>query len=411
MRIALVTPYSWSVPGGVNQHVEHLAGQLVARGHDVWVMAPVGAIGPSWRPMEGRRLPSAAERFVPVGSAVSLPSNGSRAYVGMGARVLPRLDRALTLSGFDLVHVHEPLTPLVAAGAVLLATSPVVGTFHAALSNSAPYVLLSALVRRLMTRIDVRIAVSEAARAYPARRFPGDFRIIPNGIDADEFARAVGRKRVAGRICFIGRPEKRKGVEVLLEAFIELRRRRPDATLSVIGATQGQLREVMHANGSGRVDLSGIEASGWATDEEKIEQLAQAEVVCAPSLSSESFGIVLVEAMAAGVPVVASDLPGYRSVLQAGAAGRLVRPNDPMRLADALGGLLDDPGERSRLVVAGLARAREFAWEGVTDQLLAAYDEALTVGRRPGAHRRPTGGAWVALRDLVSGSLPEAPPP
>jgi phosphatidyl-myo-inositol alpha-mannosyltransferase len=409
MRIALVTPYSWSVPGGVNSHVEHLAGQLIARGHEAWVIAPVGAITPSWRPIEGRRLQSAAERLIPAGTAVSLPSNGSRAHIALGSRVLPRLDRALALGGFDLVHVHDPLTPLVAAGAVLLATSPVVGTFHAALDSSAAYLLLTKLVQRLMTRIDVRIAVSEAARAYPMRLFPGDYRIVPNGVDTDEFARAVGRPRVVGRVCFIGRPEKRKGLEVLLQAFAELRRRRPHATLSVIGATAGQLREVMRANGSPGVGLGGIEARGWATDEEKVDQLAQAEVVCAPSLSSESFGIVLVEAMAAGVPVVASDLPGYRSVLQNGAAGRLVRPDDPMRLADALAGLLDDPEERSRLAVAGLTRAREFAWNRVTDQVLAAYDEALEVGRRPGAHRRSQGGAWSALRDLVSGRLPGAP--
>ncbi len=406
MRIGLVTPYSWTVPGGVNQHVEHLASQLKARGHEVWVIAPVGAITPSWRPVEGRRLAAATERLIPMGSALSLPANGSRAYVGMNPRVLARMDSALRRTSFDLLHVHEPLTPLVSAAAVLLTPTPVVGTFHAALDASLPYVVTSSLGRKFMARVDVRVAVSEAALAYPARLFPGEYQIIPNGVAIEEYGRAVGRARVAGRVCFIGRPEKRKGLEVLLTAFFDLRERRRGVTLSIIGATTGQILDVLRAGGARHVDLAGIEARGWVTDEEKIDELARAEVVCAPSLSSESFGMVLVEAMAAGVPVVASDLPGYRSVLRDGAAGRLVPPNDWPRLATALDALLDDPAERARLSAAGLAVARELSWTRVTDELLAVYEHAMVVGGRPGAHRRPPGGPWSALAHVARSRLP-----
>lgn len=391
MRVGLVTPYSWMIPGGVNQHVEHLAHELERRGHEAWILAPAGVVAPSWRPPNGRRLSAAAERFVPLGTACAVRSNGSRAYVTLSPRVLLRVERALRRQRFDLVHVHEPFVPLVSAAAVVLASSPVVATFHAALDSAPLYHVLPATLRELAARIDVRIAVSDLAWAYPARLLPGDYRIIPNGVSMDEYTASAGRTRVPGRICFVGRAEPRKGLGVLVRAFTSVRRRHPQATLHVVGATHRQMMEQLHVGSGQTLDLAGVEVYGWVTDEEKAEQLAQAQIVCVPSLTSESFGIVLAEAMAAGAPVVASDLPGYRSVLRDGAAGRLVPPNDVPRLAACLDELLRDPEERERLATAGRVVARELSWPHVADQILAVYDEALRVGARSRAHGRPSG--------------------
>jgi len=401
MRVGLVTPYSWTVPGGVNHHIEHLAAELEARGHEPWIIAPVGVLSPTRRAVDSRRQ-QAAERFIPMGTAVPLPSNGSRSYISANPRVVLRMDRAVRHGRFDVLHIHEPGVPSVGLAAVFLAASPVVATFHAALESSWGYEHLPWLGRMGMARLDVRIAVSEAAREYPARLFPGDYRIIPNGVTLEKYAPAVGAAKVKGRVLFIGRAEKRKGLGALLHAFARLRRRLPHATLVIAGATRGQALEASRLGFGPPLDLAGVEALGWVVDDEKVAQLAQAEVVCAPSLAAESFGIVLAEAMAAGVPVVASDLPGYRSVLRGGEAGRLVPPGEPALLADVLYDLLQDEEERRRLAAAGLAAAARLSWTRVTDEIITAYEDALTVGDRPGMHGLPDrpwfGRAWLEYR-------------
>jgi len=388
MRVGLVTPYSWTVPGGVNHHIEHLAAELAERGHEPWIIAPVGVLSPTRRAVDSRRR-QAAERFIPMGTAVPLPSNGSRSYISANPRVVLRMDRAVRHGRFDVLHIHEPGVPSVALAAVFLATSPVVATFHAALESSFGYEHLPWLGRMGMARLDVRIAVSEAAREFPARLYPGDYRIIPNGVTVEKYAPAVGAAKVKGRVFFIGRAEKRKGLGVLLHAFARLRRRLPHATLVIAGATRGQALEASRLGYGPPLDLEGVDALGWVLDDEKVAQLAQAEVVCAPSLAAESFGIVLAEAMAAGVPVVASDLPGYRAVLGNGEAGRLVPPGEPALLAEALYELLQDDDERRRLAAAGLVVAERLSWARVTDEIIAAYEDALAVGDRPGMHGLP----------------------
>lgn len=392
MRVGLVSPYSWTVPGGVNQHIEHLAEELEARGHEPWILAPVGALTPYRRSVDSRRQ-RAAERFIPMGSAVPIPANGSRAYINANPRVALRMDRAIRKMRFDVLHVHEPCTPSVAMAAVALAASPVVGTFHAALSESTAYTSMGLVAKAIVKRLDVRIAVSAAAREYPARMFPGEWRIIPNGVAIEKYAPAVGAQKVKGRVLFIGRAEKRKGLGVLLAAFAQLRRRRPEATLVIAGSSRREVLDTLRAGLGTPVDLSGVEPLGWVIDDEKVEQLGRAEVVCAPSLTAESFGIVLAEAMAAGVPVVASDLPGYRAVLEEGEAGRLVPPDRPALLADALDEVLGDAALRARLAAAGLAAAQKLSWGRVTDEIVAAYEDALQVGDRPGIHGLP-GRPW-----------------
>jgi len=392
MRVGLVTPYSWTVPGGVNHHIEHLAAELEARGHETWIIAPVGALTPRRRTVDSRRQPW-AEHFIPMGTAVPIPSNGSRSYLGINPRVALRMDRALRYGRFDVLHVHEPGAPWVSLAAVFLATSPVVATFHAALASSFGYEHAPWLGRMGMDRIDVRIAVSEAAREFPARLYPGDYRVIPNGVTVEMYAPAVGAAKVQGRVLFIGRAERRKGLRVLLEAFARLRARVPESSLVIAGASRRQVVEEARTGFGTSLDLTGVEALGWVADEEKVAQLGEAEVLCAPSLAAESFGIVLAEGMAAGVPVVASDLPGYRAVLRDGAAGRLVPPGDPDALSGALEALLDDEEERRRLAAAGLAAAADLSWCRVTDEIVKAYEDAVAVGDRPGYHGLP-GRPW-----------------
>ncbi len=397
MRVGLVTPYSWTVPGGVNHHIEHLAAELEVRGHEPWIIAPVGAMTPARRHVDSRRQ-TVTERFIPMGNALPVPTNGSLAYVNFSPQIAPRMDRAVRYGRFDILHVHEPCTPAVSMMAVVMAASPVVGTFHAALESSAFYDRGRLVAGAVMKRIDVRIAVSEAARSFPQSRFPGPFRIIPNGVPVEMYAPAVGAAKVPGRILFVGRPEPRKGLGVLLQAFALLRKRMPDATLVVAGATRRQVLETERAGSDLPVDLTGLEALGWVDDAVKVAQLGEAEVLCAPSRAAESFGIVLAEGMAAGVPVVASNLPGYRAVLRDGEAGRLVPPGDPVALADALYDLLQDEAERRRLAAAGIAAAADLSWAQITDRIVEAYEDALAAPRVRGLHGLP--GRPVAYRAL-----------
>ncbi|MBE0528228.1 MAG: glycosyltransferase [Thermoleophilia bacterium] len=377
MRVGLVTPYSWTVPGGVNHHIEHLAAELEERGHEPWIIAPMGVLSPTRRAMDSRRQ-LAAERFIPMGTAVPLPSNGSRAYISINPRVVLRMDRALRYGRFDVLHIHEPGVPSVSLAAVFLAASPVVATFHAALSSSFGYEYFEWLGHMGMKRIDVCIAVSEAAREFPASLFPCDFRIIPNGVAVEKYAPALGAAKVEGRILFIGRAEKRKGLGVLLHAFKELRQRLPHATLVIAGATRGQALEESRVGLGPPLDLEGVEALGWVADDEKVALLAEAEVVCAPSLAAESFGIVLAEAMASGRAVVASDIPGYRSVVQPGVNGVVSPPGNVPALAEAIVALVEDPERRAALAQRGRVRALEFAWPHITDRIEAVYRDVLT---------------------------------
>jgi len=392
VRIGLVTPYSWSVPGGVNSHVEHLAEELEHRGHTTWILAPVGVmIGR--RRVDSRRLP-ATERLVPMGSAIPIPSNGSFAYLNPSPRVFTRMDRAIRQLHLDVLHVHEPCTPPVSMAAVLLAASPVVGTFHADIGNPAMYDRMGWVTRVVVERLDVRTAVSEEALRIPAARFPGEYVVIPNGVAVDLFAPARDRAKVAGRVLFVGRAEPRKGLAVLLQAFATLRHRRPDVTLVIAGASRRDvLAEAARAGDGVPIDLGEVTTLGWVGDDEKVRQLGAAEVVCVPSLWGESFGVVLIEALAAGVPVVASDLPAYRRVLRDGVAGRLTPPGDPVALAHALDAVLADEVLRQRFRTEGLAAADTYSWERVADQVEAVYRQAASLDLPRGRHGLP-GRPW-----------------
>lgn len=371
MRIGLVSPYSWSVPGGVNNHVSNLALQLEDRGHEVWILAPSG--GSSTHP--GAPLP---ERFISVGQAMPFRSNGSRAHVSPSPLMLPRMERILGELDLDVLHAHEPCTPTVAGAAVLRATCPVVGTFHAALDRSLLYEWLFPLARRIIDSLAIKIAVSQAALEYPGSRFPGDYRIIPNGVNVNDFTSARHRDKVPGRILFIGRAEPRKGLDVLLHAFAIVRREMPEANLSLAGANWDDVISLAPRPGTGlRWPLAGIDALGWVDHVDKVTEMGAAQVLCVPSVEGESFGIVITEGLAAGLPVVASDLPGYRAVLRDGELGVLVPPRDPEELAATLLDVLRHADLRGRLARDGVEAVAEFDWPHVADRVLQTYAEAL----------------------------------
>jgi phosphatidylinositol alpha-mannosyltransferase len=375
MRIGLVSPYAWTVPGGVNNHVASLVNYLERAGHDVYVVAPAGDLK--------RSQAAIPANFISAGRAFPVPSNGSVAYVNGSFFMLGRMSRILEPLKLDVVHVHEPTIPAVGASATMMAKAPVVGTFHAAGAASAFYERWRPLAERIMASITLSIVVSETARQTVIPHFPGEYRVIPNGIEIETFAAARGGDKVPGRILFIGRPEPRKGLPALLEAFQGLRTRAPEASLVLAGPTPEELH-ALASRGRGTPEriLDGVTALGRVSHDVKIQEIAAAQALCAPSNGGESFGIVLVEAMAAGLPLVASDIPGYRAVLAEGTAGVLVPPDDPAALENALFNVLRNPELRQDLAASGIARAERYSWDRLIDQVAEAYQDAIALGPR-----------------------------
>ncbi len=379
MRIALVSPYSWTYPGGVTRHIEALAQELETAGHEPWVIAPFDPDDERSRRLHRGALPQSRpmpERFISLGRTVGIPANGAVSNLALTARAIVRLRAELRSGAYDVAHLHEPVAPLACWDALGSVDGlPLVGTFHTysenQLTNGIAAVVLGG--RRRMNRLHVRIAVSEAA-AWTARRFYGGrYRIVPNGVHLHDGA-ALSRPRQAGplRIVFVGQAVERKGLAVLLRAFEALREHVP-ATLTLLGAGP---REVAHL----LLDDRAVRALGKVSEQDKRAALEQADVVCAPSLHGESFGMVLTEAFAAGTPVVASDIPGYRDVLRDGVDGLLVPAGDPLALAEALRGLAADEPARRRMAIAARDRAERFAWPRVAQEVLEAYDAAARVG-------------------------------
>ncbi len=343
MRVCLVCPYSWSVPGGVQSHVAGLAAALRGLGAEVEILAP--ADGP-------------AEGVLPLGRSLPVPSNGSVQRVALSPATVARTARLVRSRGYDVVHVHEPFLPAACLTAVVAARVPVVATAHMYRRALLWYAVFAPLVRLAVRRVDVLLAVSAAAAEYVRRGTGRTAEIVPNGIDYAGLASLDGRDRRGGRILFVGRDEPRKGLSVLLAAF----RRLPEETELVLVGPSGSFGER-------------VRALGRLADADLRRELARADVLVAPSLGGESFGIVLLEAMAAGLPVVASDIPGYRQLVPA-EAGRLVPPADPDALAAVLAGLLADAGLRRRLGEAGRRAAAAYAWPRVAQHVLAAYVRA-----------------------------------
>ncbi|HET6551273.1 MAG TPA: lysylphosphatidylglycerol synthase domain-containing protein [Solirubrobacter sp.] len=378
MRVALVSPYSWTFPGGVTRHIEALAGELDRAGHDVKVLAPFDAdrrrtafAHRGARP-QARAMP---DWLVPLGGTVGWPSNGAVSNLSFTPSAVSALRRELRAGRFDVVHVHEPVAPVVCWDALTSADAPLVGTFHC-YSESAPPHMVAALLgaRRKLNRLSVRIAVSEAA-AWTGRRFYGGrYRVIPNGVVLPAGGVPGPSARAEGeplRIAFVGQAVERKGLPVLLRAFEALRAQVP-AELVVIGVTDEELLPRL-------VEAEGVRALGRVDDEARQRALRAADVLCAPSLGGESFGMVLTEAFATGTPVVASDIAGYRDVVQAGVDGLLVPRGDATRLAETLRDLALDPERTKRLARGAAVSAERYAWPRVAERVVGAYEDARLV--------------------------------
>jgi phosphatidyl-myo-inositol alpha-mannosyltransferase len=364
VRVALVSPYDLTVPGGVQSHVRHLAVQLRAAGDEVVLLGPGRDPG-----------------HLGVGTSVAVPFNGSVAPIALAPTAATRTRRLLARLRPDVVHVHEPLVPMVGLTAGLSSPAPVVATFHAWSDDARLYRLARAVGRRVLDRAAVAVAVSPAAAAYHGAALgvaPDRFRIVPNGVEVARFQGAPALARVVDpsreTLLFVGRLERRKGLEPLVRAFLRLRADRPRLRLVVVGeGPEGERCRAMVPTGL-RDDVVFL---GRVADADLPGCYRAADVYVSPALGGESFGIVLLEAMAAGRAVVASDLPGYRGVVRDGETGVLVPPGDPSALAAAIGAVLDDPARRAGLAAAGEAAAGAYDWASVTATLRDLYREAV----------------------------------
>jgi phosphatidylinositol alpha-mannosyltransferase len=387
MRIALVSPYSWTYPGGVTRHIEALAGQFLAQGHDVRVLAPFDPPDARAARLHRGAWPVQRERpewLVPLGGTIGFPSNGAVSNLAWTPTAVANMRRALRDGRFDVVHIHEPVAPWVAYGALDASDVALVGTFHCysenAISNGLGNVLAGA--RRKLNRLHVRIAVSEAA-AWTGRRFyGGEYRVIPNGVDVPASGAARSRDpRAPLRIAFVGQAVERKGLPVLLRAFEALREHVP-AELVLVGAGPEDVAPLLLD------DAQGITALGKVDDARKAQALADADVLAAPSLGGESFGMVLTEAFAGGTPVVASDIAGYRDVVRDGVDGLLVPRGDATALAAALRDVALDEPRRAALAARARERAERFAWPAVAGEVLGAYEDAIAAPKASTAAER-----------------------
>jgi phosphatidyl-myo-inositol alpha-mannosyltransferase len=362
LRIALVSPYDLTVPGGVQSHVVHLAEALRAGGDDVALVGP-GADG-------GHHS---------IGGSVKVPFNGSVAPIALAPTAARATSRVLRGLAPDVVHVHEPLVPWTGLASVRAGVAPVVGTFHAWSSSTRAYRLARPLGRAVLDRLAAAVAVSEAAAGYHSAALgvaPSRFTIVPNGVDVPRFAEADPYDEVLadGRptLLFVGRLERRKGLEPLIRAFTLLKTARPDLRLLVVG--DGPERDRCQGLLPARL-RDDVVFLGRVGQDELPRYYASCDLYVSPALGGESFGIVLLEAMAAGVPIVASDIPGYRSVARDEVQGRLVPPGDPRALAEAIGSLLDNPSLRRAMAAEGRHTVGDYDWPVVAGRLRRLYAE------------------------------------
>jgi phosphatidylinositol alpha-mannosyltransferase len=389
VKIGLVCPYIYPEAGGVAQHVRYLYENLRLRGHDVRIIT--ASHGPQ-RSSEGD--------IIRLGVGFSVPTNGSVGTVTFSPRYLGQISAMLDRERFDILHFHEPFVPFLSLFLLRESTSVNIATFHAYAGFSPSYEFGSRALRGYATRLHGRIAVSAAARHFIDRFFPGDYKVIPNGVDIGRYANAVPLARWQDgtpNVLFVGRHEPRKGLLDLLKAHRILRKTGSGSRLLVVGSgpQEREARRYVATRG-----LQGVEFLGRVTDAEKSQLFRTADVYASPATGGESFGIVLLEAMAAGTPIVCSDIHGYKGVVRRGREALLVPPREPKELAVAIDRLLRDPALRTRMGEAGRARAEEFSWPRVTAKVDDYY--GFVVRRLAASGSLPAG---------FRAEIPQAPPP
>jgi phosphatidylinositol alpha-mannosyltransferase len=394
VKIGLVTPYVYPLPGGVNEHVRFLYENLRLRGHDVRIITSSHGLQ---RSSEGD--------VIRIGKGFSVPSNGSVGTITVSPRYVSQVQAVLERERFDLLHFHEPFVPFLSLVVLRQSTSVNVATFHAYAGFSPAMEFGSKMLPGYASRLHGRIAVSAAARHFVDRFFPGDYKVIPNGVDVGRFQRAVPIARWQDgtpNVLFVGRLEDRKGLPHLLKAFRLVRKSGLEARLLVVGSgpQEREARRYVMTRG-----LQNVEFLGRVSDAEKAQLFKTADIFVSPATGRESFGIVLLEAMAAGAPIVCSDIHGYKGVVQRGRQAILVPPRDPRSLAAAVSELLVDPALRARLGASGQARAEQFSWEHVTAKVEDYY--GFVIRRLAAQDQLPTGYS-AEVPPPPHGAAPEA---
>ncbi|HET9200085.1 MAG TPA: glycosyltransferase family 4 protein [Dehalococcoidia bacterium] len=367
MKICLVSPYDFAVPGGVGNHITQIAEQYANLGHDVVISAPS-----SRRDID---LPFA--RFLPIGTPVGVPAGGSVARIAISLSGATDVRAALQREEFDVVHVHEPMMPALPYHFLRYYDGPRIGTFHAAQEGgNLMYRFTTGLMNRWFSKLDGKIAVSPAAARLISRYFPGDYEVIPNGIDTKRFHPQVppieSLQDGKTNILFLGRPEKRKGLRFLLRAFAQVRAETSTVRLIVVGRDSKLMQS--HREWVQRTGLADVVFTGYVPDEEVPRYYRTADIYCAPNIGNESFGLVLVEAMACGTPIVASNIEGFADVVTHGVHGLLTTPEDENAIAAALLQLIKSPALREQMARQGLGRAQEFGWERIGSRIISYYD-------------------------------------
>ena len=395
MKVGIVVPFSWSFWGAVVEHAELQAAALRERGHDVRLIMgndPPGQFTRALHPRVGRHGEPPPE-VIPIGRSVIVPANGSLPNIILSPRSILRMRRVLATGGFDLLHLHEPMTPTPCIAALAMWDGPMVGTHHA--SGDLGWMRLATPVWGFLEeRLDRRIAVSEQARASAQRWLPGEYEIVPNGVLIPEGAEPGGREH---RVVFAGRQEPRKGLHVLLRAWPDVRQR-TGARLRIAGADPLAVRLLLTRL---RVPDDGIDVLGFLSQEDLTAELASAKALVAPSLGGESFGMVLTRAFACATPVVASDITGYRDVMTA-ETSVAVPPGEPEALADAIAALLEDEPRREALGAAARQLAIErYSWADIARRLDGIYESARGVATRGRGVRGVPRSPWLRAALVV----------
>ncbi|WP_336212751.1 glycosyltransferase family 4 protein [Nonomuraea sp. LPB2021202275-12-8] len=368
MRIGIVCPYSWDMPGGVKQHVDDLAQALIGHGHEVSVIAPAS---------DDDELPP---YVTGAGRAVPVPYNGSVARMSFGFISAARVRRWVRDGGFDVLHIHEPLVPSLGVLACWAAKGPIVATFHASWVRSRAIAVAEPLLRSALEKLSGRIAVSDAARKSLVEQFGGDTVLIPNGVTVGRYTEAEpldGWGPDGATIGFLGRmDEERKGLPILLDAFGTLAAERPELKLLIAGP--GEAKDVYERVPKRFHDR--VTVLGMVSEADKIRAYHSVDVFCAPNTRGESFGIVLAEAMASGATVLASDIPAFRRVLGDGQAGALFANGDPGSLAREAAALLDAPERRAKLAEEALVAVMKYDWSTVARDVVRVYETVAAGG-------------------------------
>jgi phosphatidylinositol alpha-mannosyltransferase len=380
MKVALVSAYDYAHPGGVTEHVRYLAAGLRGRGHEVMIFAPCSA---SVRDQEAD--------FVRVGRPFPIPTHGSVARITVSFHLMNRIKHYVRDSGFDIIHYHEPLMPVLPVTALRFSKTCNVGTFHAFARSNLGYYYGKPLLKRYVRRLHARIAVSNPAREFVEHYFPGQYRIVPNGIDVERFRQATPLPEFRDgmiNILFVGRLEYRKGLGYLLRAYEQLKPLYPNLRLIIAG--DGPLRR-WYGNFLARKQLPDIVMAGYVASDQLPRYYASCDIFCSPATGDESFGIVLLEAMAAGRPIVATNIDGFRGVVTHGREALLVDRKSKRQLAYALETLINGPQIRQDLARAGQQTVQQYDWERVVDQVQDVYLQARSQFRpMPKARLEPS---------------------